>query len=58
MVVIRDEGGVQIEILLDADESDKISKTSGGEVVNYTGRLLAHPETAHSSFKLDRGGLN
>lgn len=57
-VVIRDEGGVQIEILLDANASDKISKTSSGEVVNYTGRLLAHPETAHSSFKLDRGGLN
>lgn len=57
-VVIRDEGGVQIELLLDANESDKVSKTSGGRVINYTGRLLAHPETAHNSFKLDRGSLN
>lgn len=57
-VVIQDEGGALIEILLDANESDKISKTSGGDTVNYTGRLLTHPGTAHNSFKLDRGGLN
>lgn len=58
MVVIRDVGGAQVEILLEADESDKISKTSGGEVVSYTGRLLSHPQTAQNSFKLDRGSLN
>ncbi|MFQ5956313.1 MAG: phospholipase D-like domain-containing protein [Candidatus Brocadiales bacterium] len=55
--VIRDKLGTEIELLLYADEADKISKTSGGEVVSYTGRLLARPGASHNYFKLDRGIL-
>ncbi len=56
-VVIRDRLGTGVEILLDADETDKVSKTSGGEMVGFTGRLIARPGATHNYFKLDRGSL-
>ncbi|MGR3296375.1 MAG: phospholipase D-like domain-containing protein [Candidatus Bathyanammoxibius sp.] len=56
-VVVREENGIEAEILLEPDQVKKIAKASNGAEISFTGRLLERPGATHDDFKLDRGSL-
>lgn len=56
-VDIRDQSGMEIELLLDKTEAERIYELKRGEKVNYTGRLVSRPGDAQAHFRLDNGSL-